>query len=97
MTPDEATKKAISHINQTGKTIKSNWYAGITHDFKERLQDHRNHGCNPDLEDKWVLNSKEDAQKAENMLGEKGLKTNPGGGNVQSKTLYVFYDPNMNH
>ena len=84
------TDSIISEIEEhVGDTDYSDWYAGITEDPYERRREHER---NVDVMD-WKhckAHDADDARFVEDHFQDLGMEGGPGGGDDNSKYVYVY-------
>lgn len=74
-----------------GLTKSTKWYAGITSDPRKRL--FSDHGVKEDSSDEWCFKeaySEKEAREIEKSLHDSGLEGSPGGGDANSKFVYIY-------
>lgn len=88
----KSIKQAIIDRIESSKTVDySVWRIGLTHDPKERKEQHEADGKSTTYWKQWVADSLSDAQDIESyFINEKAMKGGTGGDLSVRKTVYVY-------
>ena len=88
----QSIKQAIIDRVEGSKTVKySSWTIGLTHNPKERKQQHEDDGKSVEHWKQWTADSLSDAQEIESyFINDKGMKGGTGGDLSHYRTVYVY-------
>ena len=88
----KSIKQAIIDRVESSKTVNySAWRIGLTHEPKERKEEHEADGKSVEYWRQWVADSLSEAQDIEScFINEKGMKGGTGGDLSSRKAVYVF-------